>query len=386
MKINNRINKIEEYHFKILEQIKNERINLNKVVYDLSIGDPDLTIDSSITDALIDALSDKGFNRYPPYDGIDELKKALIDYYYKQFQVQLEEDEISILIGSKEGISNIIPAICDVGDLVLVPQPGYPVYSIASILWGCNYYTIPLKEDKNYLIDFNEIPDKICREAKLMFINYPNNPTGAVGNKEFFSDIIQYCNKNNIVLCNDGAYNEIISPDKKPISLLQFDKEKRTIEFGSFSKIFNMSGFRIGYAVGNKEVIQALIKVKSNLDSGQFIPIQKSALKALTLEKKYKDKIRNTYIYRRKIAEEILKEKNIKFFHTDATFYIWCKVPKGYTTSEFCEELINKYGIIVTPGNVFGNLGYDYFRISLTTDTETLKTALSSLDKFNEKI
>jgi LL-diaminopimelate aminotransferase len=383
MKINNRLDSIAVYHFKTIEDLKEKRRKEGKRVIDLSIGDPDLCVDDSILKALIKDLNVKGFNKYPPYDGIDELKKKVIDYYNHRFGVCLDLDEIVILIGSKEGISNVIPAVCDVGDIVIVPQPGYPVYSSCSKLWGCLTYTVPMKESNNYLMDVNEIPKDITSKAKLIFINYPNNPTGAKGNPEFFSSIIEFSKENNIVLCNDAAYNEIIPPEEAPISILQFDESKYSVEFGTFSKLYNMTGFRIGYAVGNKEVISALLKVKSNLDSGQFLPIQKSACEALSLDEVYGEKVREIYAERRAVAEKILTEKNIEFFHGDSTFYIWCKTPKGYTTHEFCSDILEKYGLVVTPGSCFGTLGYNHFRIALTCDVCEIREGLSLLSSYN---
>jgi LL-diaminopimelate aminotransferase len=384
MKINNRLDSIGVYHFKTIDDIKAKLKKEGKRIIDLSIGDPDLNVDDSILQGLVKGFENENFNKYPPYDGINELKCAVINYYYNRFGVSLDLDEVVILIGSKEGISNVIPAVCDVGDIVIVPQPGYPVYSTCAKLWGCLTYTVPIKESNNYLMDVSEIPDDVISVAKLIFINYPNNPTGAKGNPNFFSTIIEFCKENNIVLCNDAAYNEIISPGETPISILQFDESKHSIEFGTFSKLYNMTGFRIGYAVGNKEVISALLKVKSNLDSGQFIPIQIAACEALKLNEVYGEKIRKIYSERKAIAETILTEKNIEFFHSDSTFYIWCKTPKGYTTNEFCSDILQKYGVVVTPGSCFGTLGYDFFRIALTCDANVIKEGLSKLDKYND--
>lgn len=383
MKINNRLDSIGVYHFKTIDGIKEKRRKEGKKIIDLSIGDPDLAVEPSILNALIQGFDEVGFNKYPPYDGINFLKNQVIDYYKNRFGVHLELEEVAILIGSKEGISNVIPAVCDIKDAVIVPEPGYPVYSSASKLWGCIPYTVPIKESNNYLVDFTEIPKEVCRKAKLMFINYPNNPTGAKGNGEFFSEVVKFCEESNIVLCNDAAYSEIISPEESPLSILQFDKNKHSVEFGTLSKLYNMTGFRIGYAVGNKEVISALVKVKSNLDSGQFIPIQKAAVTALNLDKTYGDEIRKIYFKRRTVAEKVLKEKNIQFFTTESTFYIWCKTPKGYTTHEFCSEILDRYGLVVTPGSCFGTLGYDYFRIALTCSWQIIEEGLASLPRYD---
>ncbi len=381
MKINNRLSNIDEYHFKSIDDIKTKAILSGKKIIDLSIGDPDLGVDAKITEALIESLKGDRYHNYPPYDGIIELKEAVIKYYNQVYSVSLNLDEVIILIGSKEGISNVIPAVCDVGDCVIVPEPAYPVYSICSKLWGCIPYTIPLTQNNGYMPNLYDIPEKIVNKCKLMFINYPNNPTGAVASCEFYKRIIKFSYDNNIVLCNDSAYNEIIKVDKKVISLMQYDVKRKCVEFGTLSKTYNMTGYRIGYAVGNAKVINALLKVKSNCDSGQFIPVQKAAIAALNLERDYVLNLRKTYDERREVAKRILLQKNIDFFDTESTFYLWCKTPKNYTTKEFCEELLINHGIVVTPGNVFGKLGYDYFRIALTKDKLIIEEALKSLKK-----
>ncbi|MBU3110709.1 aminotransferase class I/II-fold pyridoxal phosphate-dependent enzyme [Clostridium lacusfryxellense] len=381
MKINNRLSNVEEYHFKKIDDIKNKAINSGKTIIDLSIGDPDLEVHSNITDALIGALKDDGYNNYPPYDGVIELRKAVINYYNDVYNVSLNLDEVIILIGSKEGISNIVPAVCDVGDCVIVPEPAYPVYKICSKLWGCIPYTVPLSRSNGYMPNLEIIPEKVVNKCKLMFINYPNNPTGAVASSDFYKRIIKFSYDNNIVLCNDSAYNEIIQVNKEPISLMQYDKNRLCIEFGTLSKTYNMTGYRIGYGVGNANVISALSKIKSNCDSGQFIPVQKAAIAALNLERDYVQNARKIYDERRSMCKSVLKQKNIDFFDAEATFYLWCKTPRNYTTNEFCEELLINYGIVVLPGNVFGKLGYDYFRIALTKDKFVIEEALKHIKK-----
>lgn len=383
MKINNRLNNISEYHLKKINDFKNDIIKQGIEVTDLSIGDPDLPIKDEITDALIKEIKKTGFNQYPPYEGIDELKFKIIEYYDKVFNVKLNYDEVLILIGSKEGISNIIPAVCNIGDYIMVPQPAYPVYERCAYLWGVEPYKIPLKEDLDYLVDLKCINPKVLNYSKLFFINYPNNPTGAISNADFYKEIINFCNDRDIILCNDGAYNEILNTNIKPMSILEFDSKKRSIEFGTFSKTFNMTGFRIGFAVGNNKVIKSLLKVKSNLDSGQFKPIQLAAKAALEIDRSYIKNTRDIYTARRKSAEKILYDKNIKFYKGKGTFYIWCKVPRNYTVDEFCEELISKYGIIVTPGYVFGDIGHNHFRISLTKDQKDIDSALNKLNVYS---
>lgn len=382
MKINNRLSGIEEYHFKKIEDLKNKLIKEGKHILDLSIGDPDLPINKAITDEVLKSFNINGFNKYPPYEGIKELKEKIIKYYDEHFNVKLEENEVLILIGSKEGINNIIPAVCDIGDFIIVPNPCYQVYVTSPILWGVNTYKLPIRNVNNYLPQLNKIPENISKKSKMFIINYPNNPTGAEGNDVFFKDIIKFCLDRNIVLVNDSAYIEIVSENKKPISLLQFDKTKKVVEIGTFSKTFNMTGFRIGYAVGNSKVLKELLKVKSNVDSGQFLPIQYAAIKALEIMELEAHKNRKIYDARREKAKSILKSKNIEYYNSNATFYIWCKVPKGYTTTEFYEKLIWNYGIVTTPGYSFGNLGNGYFRLSLTKDLKDIDKYLSKIEEF----
>lgn len=376
MKINNRIDQISEYHFKDINKIKEDLMTKGKKLIDLGIGDPDLPIDKEITNALINSCSNSGFNNYPPYDGLDELKKEIIKYYDSVYNVQLHMDEVIILIGSKEGISNIIPAACDISDVAIVPSPGYPVYENCCKLWGVETYSIPLLEKNNYLPDVNNIPDHIIKKSKLFFINYPNNPTGAVANEDFYKHIIKFAEDNNILLCNDAAYAEIVEECSNAESLLKYDSNKSCIEFGTFSKTFNMTGFRIGYAVGNKEAIKKLGKVKSNLDSGQFIPIQKAAIAALNLKRIKIISQRKIYDDRRKTAMKYLDACKIDYYKGKGTFYIWCKVPFKYTVDEFCKKVLTEYGIVVTPGYAFGNTGYGFFRISLTKPKAVIESAL----------
>lgn len=381
MKINNRLNKVSGYYFQKLDEIKSKLIESGKSMVDLSIGDPDLPVEENIIKALKEGIDSKEFNKYPPYEGIKELKYQIIKYYEEVYNVHLNLDEVLILIGSKEGINNIIPAVCDIGDYAIIPQPAYPVYETCSELWGVIPYKISLLEKNNYLPSFKDIPQNVLSNCKLMVLNYPNNPTGATATEEFYKEAIEFCNKNNIVLYNDGAYNEIIEEDINPLSILSFDYKKQCIEFGTFSKTYSMTGFRIGYVVGNSKVISALLKVKSNVDSGQFLPIQYAACEALNLKRDFVMKIRRIYDERRLAAEKKLLECGISFYKPKGTFYIWCKVPKNFTVNEYCMELLNNYGIIVTPGYNFGSMYNGYFRIALTKDVQIISEALDKIKK-----
>jgi LL-diaminopimelate aminotransferase len=382
MKANSRLNKLSEYHFHKLDAIRKEFVKSGRVLTDLSIGDPDLPVHSSIIGGLIKGLGVKDYNKYPPYDGIEELKLSIIKYYEEVYKVHLDTEEVLILIGSKEGINNIIPAVCGIGDYAAVPDLGYPVYKTCCHLWGVNTIEFELNSSNGYLPNLDSLSKEEAEKCKLMILNYPNNPTGAVGNKDFFEKIIKFCQDNDIVLCNDGAYNEIVAPDEAPLSILQFDDKRECIEFGTFSKTYNMTGFRIGYVVGNRQIVKALLKVKSNVDSGQFIPVQYAAIEALKLSREYVNGVRKVYEDRKVNTEKLLKEHNIEFFIGNGTFYIWCKTPAGYTTEQFCEELLNTYGIVVTPGIAFGAAGADYFRIALTKDTSEIVSAISKIKSY----
>lgn len=379
MKPNKRINRIGEYHFKELNDIKARLENEGKSIIDLGIGDPDLPIDEEILKALVDGFKVKNFNNYPPYEGILELKKAVVSYYDEIYGVKLLMDEVAILVGSKEGINNLIPALCDFSEYAIIPDPAYPVYGVCAKLWGVYTYKMPLKKENGFLPKFQEIPKEILEKTKFIMLNYPNNPTGAIANDGFYKDIVKYAYSKDIVLCNDGAYNEIVRHGERQISLMQYDTKKKCIEFGSFSKTFNMAGFRLGFVVGNRDVINAIVKIKSNVDSGQFIPIQLAGVKALSLDRRIVSKYNQIYEERRKVCENILSYKGFEFYRGGGTFYMWCNVPKGTDSKNFCQKLLNETGVLVTPGDVFGEFGRDYFRISLTTSKEILKEGLDKI-------
>ncbi|WP_027634159.1 aminotransferase class I/II-fold pyridoxal phosphate-dependent enzyme [Clostridium hydrogeniformans] len=380
MKINNRLSSIKEYHFKTLEDIKDNLSKEGKEVFDFGIGEPDLKTRKDIKDTIIKSLEYDGFNKYPPYEGIKELKREICKYYKNIYDVELDEDEVIILIGSKEGINNTFPAFCDFKDVALIPALGYPVYSTSSALWGIETYRFPLIRDNGYLPNINNIPKVVIKKAKLMVLNYPNNPTGAVATKDFYDEVHKFALDNDIVVCNDNAYGDIIKDNEGRISLLSSGKEN-VLEFGSFSKTFSMTGFRLGYAVGDKRCIERLLKIKSNVDSGQFLPIQYAGIEALSKLSHVLEEL-NIYNERRNILEKILDEKNVEYFKGKGSFYLWGKVPRGYSTDEFTKELLYNYGILVTPGYIFGYQGDGWFRVALTKNVNIIEKAFSRISEF----
>ncbi|GAA0176965.1 aminotransferase class I/II-fold pyridoxal phosphate-dependent enzyme [Clostridium sediminicola] len=380
--ISNRTLKIEEYCFESINKIKKEKLIKGEEILDLGIGDPDLPVHENIINKLINALKFQGFNKYPPYEGIKELKKEIIKYYNEVFNVNLQMDEVLVLIGSKEGIGHLLPVVCDYGDELIITEPKYPPYERCSKLWNIKCNKIRLLEKNNYLLNLNSISKEVKDKSKLMILNYPNNPTGAVANEYFYKEVIKYCKKNNILLCNDGAYNEIVDINTIPQSILSYDNSKTCIEIGTFSKTFNMTGFRIGYIVGNRKIINGLLKVKSSFDSGQFVPIQYAAIEALKLPKSYIEKNRLIYYNRKVAVKEILSKKGIHYFNSKGTFYIWCSTPEGYTDKQICEEFINENGIIVTPGSAFGEKYNHFFRIALACKKELIVGAMERIQEY----
>ncbi|NLJ55465.1 MAG: aminotransferase class I/II-fold pyridoxal phosphate-dependent enzyme, partial [Firmicutes bacterium] len=288
------------------------------------------------------------------------------------------------LIGSKEGIAHISFCFTDPGDVNLVPDPGYPVYSIGTLFAGGTSYTMPLQEKNGFLPALENIPAETAARAKLLFLNYPNNPTGAIAPLEFFEKVVAFAQKNNLLVCHDAAYSEIAFDGYRPKSFLEATGGKDVgLEFGSLSKTFNMTGWRIGYAVGNAAAVEALYRFKTNIDSGLFKAVQYAGLEALTNSQMepFLDELRKKYQNRRDIVLKALREAGWPLQTPQATFYIWAPVPQGFTSEEFVAYLLDKTGIVVTPGRGFGRYGEGYFRIALTVGEERMQEAMERLKK-----
>ncbi|WP_335743592.1 aminotransferase class I/II-fold pyridoxal phosphate-dependent enzyme [Salicibibacter kimchii] len=347
---------------------------------DLGMGDPDLPTPKPITNKLIDELNNIDNFKYSTYSGCAEFKEAVASFYKDQYNVDLNPDtEVLALIGSKEGIAYLPFAVIDTNDYVLTPDPGYGVYRMATYLAGGKNHSMPLTKERHFQPDFSVIPDEIKQKAKLMYLNYPGNPTAATVNLSFFNKVIYFGKKHNISIAHDFAYNMITFDEPAP-SILQADNAKDiAVEFGSLSKSFNMTGWRIGYVVGNPEIIRSLSVVKSNMDTSQFLPIQKAGAFALTGDQKsVRDNV-EVYRERRRVMVEGLNEIGIKVDPPKGSFYIWAPVPKGYTSGEFAEVMLENAGVIVTSGAAFGATGEGYFRISLTVPTDRLQMAVTRI-------
>lgn len=377
-----RIKHLPPYLFASIDRMKQEAVKKGMDIIDLSIGDPDIATPGPIVRAMKKAVENPVHHRYPSYEGMLSYREAVTRWYKKRFNAKLDpRTEVLSLIGSKEGIGHIPLAFVNPGDVVLVPSPGYPVYPIGTLFAGGESFMMPLREENNFLPDLNRIPKGILKKAKLMFINYPNNPTSAVAPRGFFEEVITFASKNSIIVCHDASYTEIYY-DKKPLSFMQFDGAKEVgIEFHSLSKTYNMTGWRIGFAVGNSQVLAGLGKVKTNLDSGVFQAIQEAAIAGLGLDQKMLLPIRNTYGQRRDTLYKGLKKLGMHLVKPDATFYLWVKVPPPFDSMGFVTHLLDQAGVLSTPGNGFGDAGEGYVRFALTAPDKRIQEAVERIGR-----
>ncbi len=376
-----RIKNLPPYLFAEIDKKIAEKKSQGIDVISLGIGDPDQPTPKHIVDTLCQQAKNKSNHRYPSYYGMPKLRKAITDYYQKRFGIELDPDSQALpLIGSKEGLAHILVALLDPGDIVLVPDPGYPVYGTGTLLAGGEAYFMPLLEENNFLPKFQDLnPEKVSK-AKAMFLSYPNNPTSAVANKEFFSKAVDFARNNNIVILHDNPYSEITYDGFKAPSFLEVDGAIDIgIEFNSLSKTYNMTGWRIGYAVGNNFIIDALSRVKTNIDSGIFNAIQYAGIEALEGDQESVDKMRQIYKKRRDFVIDSLKQIGIELEPPKATIYIWVPVPDGYTSTSFATKILDEAGVVVSPGNAYGPTGEGYIRITLTVEDDRLKEAMDRI-------
>lgn len=382
MKQANRIKNLPPYLFAEIDK----KIQLKKAagvdVISLGIGDPVEPTPTHIIAKLNEALKDVQNHRYPSYYGLPAFRVAIADWYKKRFQVSLDPDtEVLPLIGSKEGIAHIHLAYIDPGDVVLVPDPGYPVYSTGCILAGGESYFLPLKEENDFLPDLSAIPESVAKKAKLMFLNYPNNPTAAVAGLDFFTEVVEFAQKYDIVVCHDCPYSEITFDGYTAPSFLNAPGAKEVgIEFHSLSKTYNMTGWRIGWACGNAEVIEALGRVKSNIDSGIFNAIQYAGIEALRGPQNSIEEMRQIYTRRRDLVLTYLNKLGLKARKPLGTIYVWVKVPEAHTSATFATLVLDKAGVVLSPGAAYGPSGEGYVRISLTIKDERLQEAMERIE------
>lgn len=376
-----RIRELPPYLFARIEKKIAEARERGVDIISLGIGDPDMPTPSHVIEKLVEQAHNPENHRYPTSEGMLAFRQAVAEWYKNLYNVELDpRREVVTLIGSKEGIAHISFCYVDPGDVNLVPDPGYPVYHIGTLLAGGESYFMPLKAANGFLPDLREIPTDVARRAKLMFLNYPNNPTGAVADLKFFQDVVEFAKNYDLIVCHDAAYSEITYDGYRAPSFLQTPGAKDVgIEFNSVSKPYNMTGWRLGWACGRADVVEALGRLKSNIDSGVFQAVQYAGIAALTGPQDNLDEVRRIYQERRDIIVDGLNSLGWRLEKPKATFYVWAPVPNGYTSASFAEMVLEKAGVIITPGNGYGNHGEGYFRIALTISKERMQEAIERL-------
>jgi len=370
-----RINELPPYLFAEIDRKKREALARGVDLIDLGIGDPDIPTPAPIIEKLVEGASKPVNHRYPNSAGLMEYRQAVSSWYQKRFGVKLDPaTEVVSLIGSKEGIANMATAFVDPGDTVLVSTPCYPVYHIGTAFNGGKNYYLPLTKENHFLPDLDAIPPEVARAAKMLWINYPNNPTAAVADGDFFKRVVEFANKYNVIVCHDAAYTEMGFDGYRPMSFLEVDGAREVaIEFHSLSKSFNMTGWRVGMAVGNRELVAGLAQVKSNVDSGIFQAVQEAAIEALRLGDAAIEPSRKVFQERRDILVDGLRSAGFECEKPKATFYVWVSVPKGSTSADFTARLLDQAGVVTTPGNGFGAPGEGYVRFTLCVDKQRLR-------------
>ncbi len=388
MRVAKRLENLPPYLFvEITKKIAEKRAKGEDII-SFAVGDPDIPTPSHIISRLIEAAQDSTNHRYPESDGLPELRQAVAEWYQKRFDVSLNsEKEVLPLIGAKEGIAHIAFSFIDPGDTVLVPDPAYPVYAIGTILAGGRPHYLPLTAGNNFLPNLRTIPEHILEMTKLLWINYPNNPTGAVADLRFFNQVVEFAKKNDIAVCHDGPYTEVAFDGYEPVSFLQADGAKEVgVEFHSLSKSFNMTGWRIGVVVGNELIVKALMTLKSNIDSGIPQAIQLMAIEALSGPQDCILEHNTIYQRRRDLVVEVLNKIGLEAQTPMASLYVWAKVPPGYTSASFAADLLEQVGVVVTPGLGYGPSGEGYVRLSLTVADASLVKGLSRLAGWRDDV
>ena len=378
-----RLNLIPPYLFKAIDDKKVEVKARGVDIIDLGVGDPDLPTPRFIVERLREAAQDSATHRYPAYSGMNLFREAVARWYGKRFGVNLDpESEVLTLIGSKEGIAHLPLGINDPEDLNLIPTPGYPVYQMGTLFAGGVCQFMPLTRETGFLPDLNAIPPQVARDAKAFFFNYPNNPTAAVADLDFFARVAAFCREHRIIAVHDAAYTELAFDGFKPPSFLEAPGARDVgIEFHSLSKTYNMTGWRLGMAVGSAAVLAALGKVKSNIDSGVFDAIQWAGIAALDSDQSCVRENCAILQERRDLLVGGLKKLGYDLDPPKATFYVWLPAPPGLTSLEFTTHLLERTGIVTIPGHGLGAPGEGYVRLALTVPKERLEEALARLKK-----
>jgi len=382
-----RLSKLPPYLFAEIDRMKQEAIRRGMDIINLGIGDPDLPTPPHIIRRMQEASADPRHHQYPSYEGMLSFRQAVADWYSKRFGVALDpETEVLSLIGSKEGIGHIPLAFVDSGGIVLIPDPGYPVYQAGTVFAEGVPYFMPLTRERSFLPDLDAIPSEVLKKARILFLNYPNNPTAAVAPRAFFVEAVAFARKHRLILCHDAAYSEMAYDGYLPESILAVEGAKDVaIEYHSLSKTYNMTGWRVGFAVGCREVLSGLGRIKTNLDSGVFQAVQEAAIVALSGPQECVEAMRAIYRERRDALVDGLSAIGFAVEKPKATFYVWIGVPKGHTSASFASALLSETGIVMTPGTGFGRSGEGYIRAALTVDVSRIKEAVERIAASNLK-
>ena len=386
MKFSSRLDKLAPYPFVEISRIIAKKRAEGVEIVTFGIGDPDIPTPDPIVDRLIEASRTPANHRYPETDGLPQVREAIATWYKDRFGVDNLDPgtEVLPLIGAKEGIGHVAFCFLDPGDIALVPDPGYPVYAAGTLFAGAESYYMPLLEENGWLPDLDAIPSDVARNAKVLWLNYPNNPTGAVADSDYYRKAIAFARENDVALLHDAAYSEVVFDGYKALSFLEVEGAKEVgIEFHSLSKCFNMTGWRFGSAVGNADIIQALFKIKSNLDSGVPQAIQEMAIEALTGSQQHIKDNNAIYQNRRDKVMDALIQLGLGVVPPKAALYVWARVPEGYTSASFTARLLDDLAIVVTPGSSYGEHGEGYIRLSLTTPDDMIDKGVDRLNSWS---
>jgi LL-diaminopimelate aminotransferase len=386
IKIADRLQQVEEYYFsKKLEEIRvlHEQ---GKEVLNLGIGSPDLPPEESVVQELVDSAGKNEHHAYQPYRSTIELRDSMSRFYFNTFGVKLNPvEEILPLLGSKEGVMYISMAFLNPGDIVLVPNPGYPAYTAIANLLGARVVEYNLKEENGWYPDFEELAQLDLAKVKMMWVNYPHMPTGAPATNELFLNLVGFAKENEILLCNDNPYSQVLNSN--PVSILKFDNDlSHVIELNSLSKSFNMAGWRVGMVMGHKKYIDGILQAKSNVDSGMFLPIQHAAAKALQLRQEWHDERNDIYEQRRIKASKILIDIGCTIEDGQVGMFIWAKVADQVKdTRVLVDDLLHNAQVFITPGEVFGSNGSRFIRLSLCSDEKIYDKAMANIKAWQER-
>lgn len=380
-----RIKKLPAYPFARLDELKTKAREQGLDLIDLGMGNPDGATPQPVVEAAVKALQNPANHGYPPFEGTASFRRAITKWYYRRYGVNLDPDSEALpLLGSKEGLGHLALAYINPGDVVLVPSPSYPVHFRGPVIAGGQVHSLILKPENDWLIDLTAIPDAVASQAKILYFNYPSNPTAATAPREFFEEIVAFARKYEILLVHDLCYAELAFDGYQPTSLLEIPGAKDIgVEFHTMSKTYNMAGWRVGFVVGNRHVIQGLRTLKTNLDYGIFAALQTAAQTALELPDSYLEEVQKRYRTRRDFLVEGLAELGWNIPKTKATMYLWVPCPVGMSSTDFALWVLQQTGVVVTPGNAFGVGGEGYVRISLVAECDRLGEAIKRIKQAN---